>query len=404
MPTNMPKVSVIIPVYNAEAYLRECLDSLSAQTFRGEWEAICVDDGSTDSCPDILFDYATSNSHIRVVHQKNLGTHVARKTGVMAAKGEWCLFLDPDDWLEPNALERFWVAAEHTHSDILGFGAFLHAQEDRMLSVVESLERKFNPIPRTYERDAFFEAVFILHTLPGHLICKAVRTEVCRRAFGDMRDRRISFQEDLCALYRIVAESSSAEILADRLYHYRVGMGISYRPYMSPNEYFGSFSKFDEFQDMVAFRKARYPDGSTAAQALERLEVRLALASISEATERLESIEDGREGVRRLRKVCSDEVVAAACAEWFRLKGDRLANIARIYGIEDILGDISIRQIDFVWRGHNSRLREHDRAISSAHDKIESLKEEIARLHTICTRLEDRFRHPLKSLLKKLWK
>ena len=390
------RFSVVIPVYNAAAYLRQCLDSVVSQSFH-ETEVVCVDDGSTDGSAAILDEYAARYSRFRVVRQENRGTHVARKNGVAAAAGEWCLFLDPDDWLEPDALARLSAVAARTRADIVSYGAFVHAQEERLAAVATALERKFNPAPRAYGRDESFVAVFVSHAIPGHLIGKAVRTEVCRRAFGAMRDRRILFQEDLCALYRIIAEAELVDVVSDRLYHYRIGAGISYRPYMSPDEYFGSFSKFDELQDMKAFRKARFPDESPAARALAGLEERMAMASVSEAIERLESPEDGREGLRRLRAVCSDEVVSAACAEWFGLKGEKLADVARSYGIFDLLGDVAVRQLDYVWHGHNSRLRELGREISA-------LRKELAGERAARERLERELRHPFKKLFGALWK
>ena len=88
----MPKVSIIIPVCTVEAYLRQCLDSVLCQTLR-DIEAVCVDDGSTDGSSAILAEYASKDPRIRVLRQENRGTHVARKNGVSAASGEWCLFL-----------------------------------------------------------------------------------------------------------------------------------------------------------------------------------------------------------------------------------------------------------------------------------------------------------------------
>ena len=98
------KLSIVMPVYNVERYLRECLDSLLAQTFV-DWELICVDDGSTDGSGRILDEYAVRDSRIRPVHQANAKVHAARNRALDMAQGEWIGFLDPDDlialrWLE----------------------------------------------------------------------------------------------------------------------------------------------------------------------------------------------------------------------------------------------------------------------------------------------------------------
>jgi len=380
----MTSISIVVPVFNVEPWLRRCLDSLLAQTFP-DWEVICVDDGSTDGSSAILDEYAGRDGRIRVVRQENRGTHVARKVGVFAAASEWCFFLDPDDWLEDDALSRLLPVLSENGTDIVGVAFFVHAEEERLRSTVDLLERQFALPCQSYSRDEFFEAAFVSRKVSAHLIGKAVRGEVCRRAFGSMADRRFVFQEDICAFYRIIAESASARSMSDRLYHYRVGPGISYRPYMRPEEFFGSFTKFDELDDIKAFCMARFPADSAAVRALEKLEVRLALASVSEALGRLESKSDGREGVRRLRDVCSDEVLSAACAEWFRLKGEKLADAARSYGLGDILGDVALRQLDYVWRGHNAKLR-------CLEKEIDGLRHEVAALRK-------RLDHPWKNLL-----
>lgn len=99
-----PAISIIIPVYNVEEYLAECLDSVLAQTFE-DFEAICIDDGSPDNCGKILDDYAQKDARIRVIHQENGGEAVARNRGLDEAKGNFIYFTDDDDYLHPQALE-----------------------------------------------------------------------------------------------------------------------------------------------------------------------------------------------------------------------------------------------------------------------------------------------------------
>ena len=98
-------ISIIVPVYNVEAYLPQCLDSLINQTYQ-DLEIICVNDGSTDSSLVILQQYQSKDKRIRVVSQKNQGLSGARNTGISQATGEWMMFVDSDDWLNINCCEK----------------------------------------------------------------------------------------------------------------------------------------------------------------------------------------------------------------------------------------------------------------------------------------------------------
>ena len=116
----MPQISVVVPVYNVEIYLRECLDSLANQTFE-DFEVICVNDGSDDSSPDILEEYASEDERFKIVSQENKGLSGARNTGMNYIKGRYLLFLDSDDWLELNALELLYNHANALNSEMVIF-------------------------------------------------------------------------------------------------------------------------------------------------------------------------------------------------------------------------------------------------------------------------------------------
>lgn len=102
-----PAISIVIPVWNVEKYLKECLDSIAVQTF-SNFEAICIDDGSPDNCGKILDDYALKDNRFKVIHQENGGEAVARNRGIEAAQGEYLYFVDDDDYLHPQTLEVFY--------------------------------------------------------------------------------------------------------------------------------------------------------------------------------------------------------------------------------------------------------------------------------------------------------
>ena len=119
------KVSVILPVYNCERYLRQCLDSLLAQTLQ-DIEIICVNDGSTDGSLEILKEYAAADMRLVIIDSENKGAGAARNLGIEAACGKYLAFPDSDDWFEPNMLSTAYTAAENAKADITIFRAMLY--------------------------------------------------------------------------------------------------------------------------------------------------------------------------------------------------------------------------------------------------------------------------------------
>lgn len=117
----MPFVSIIVPVYNVEPYIRECVDSIIGQTC-ADWELILVDDGSPDGCPMICDEYAAMDGRIKVIHQKNAGVAVARNTGLDVAQGEWIWFVDSDDVVDMSHVDDAaeWLR-EHPEIDLVMF-------------------------------------------------------------------------------------------------------------------------------------------------------------------------------------------------------------------------------------------------------------------------------------------
>lgn len=113
--------SIVVPVYKVEPYIRRCVDSLLAQTLR-DFEVILVDDGGTDGCPAICDAYAQADTRVKVIHKPNGGLSDARNAGVQVAEGEYVLFVDSDDSIVPDALERFAEIANEEHDLICGDG------------------------------------------------------------------------------------------------------------------------------------------------------------------------------------------------------------------------------------------------------------------------------------------
>lgn len=115
-----PKVSVIIPIFNSREYIERCLNSLKNQTWH-EWEAICVDDSSTDGTSEILDAYAKNDSRIKVIHKDNEGVSAARNDGMKLTSGKYIAFLDSDDFFHPQTLELTVELAEKENADMVAF-------------------------------------------------------------------------------------------------------------------------------------------------------------------------------------------------------------------------------------------------------------------------------------------
>jgi len=115
------EVSVTVPVYNVEKYLPRCLNTILDQTFNGNYEIICVDDGSTDNSGKILDEYAKRFSKIKVIHQENQGLSGARNTALKYVTGKYTMFVDSDDFIAKNALEGLYNFAESHNSDVVVF-------------------------------------------------------------------------------------------------------------------------------------------------------------------------------------------------------------------------------------------------------------------------------------------
>ena len=117
----MEKVSIIIPVYNVEKYLPKCLESVLGQTY-ADLEIICVDDGTPDRSAAVILSYAEKDRRINLISQENQGLSGARNTGIGSATGKYIIFLDGDDWIEPETVETAVGMAEKNNADVVMWG------------------------------------------------------------------------------------------------------------------------------------------------------------------------------------------------------------------------------------------------------------------------------------------
>ena len=144
----MPMISIIIPIYNSELYLRQCIESVIAQTFK-DWEAILVNDGSKDGSLAICQEYASKDSRIKVIDKPNGGVSSARNKGLEVAQGEWITFMDSDDRLDSDAFETYRDVAQRTGADIIKTGYRRVVFDDHETS--SKMTTKRNEVPTKTE-------------------------------------------------------------------------------------------------------------------------------------------------------------------------------------------------------------------------------------------------------------
>lgn len=137
----MSEVSIIIPVYNTEQYLRDCLSSVLAQTF-ADFEAIVVNDGSTDGSAAIIRDFAKRDNRFTIVEQQNKGLSEARNAGLKVARGQWITFVDSDDMVAPDFLQVLTDAAKEAQADIACCGKSSSGTEPKLIPPATGVQEK----------------------------------------------------------------------------------------------------------------------------------------------------------------------------------------------------------------------------------------------------------------------
>lgn len=210
-----PRISVIIPVYRVEKYLRPCVDSVLNQTYK-DFEVILVDDGSPDSCPEICDEYASADSRIRVIHQQNTGQSGARNAGMKVATGEYVCFIDSDDFLiDNNVFQRLADAVTGT-PDIVHyrfkewFESDGHTADCRFDYNIPVAGRSITEIYcDLIDKDAYYNSAW---------------SKIIRRKL--LVDSNISFEQGIVGednewYYHVVMAAKSLVLIDEALYVYR---------------------------------------------------------------------------------------------------------------------------------------------------------------------------------------
>lgn len=245
------KVSVIVPVYNAEKYLPKCIDSLINQTFQ-DIEIILINDGSQDSSGEICNSYKNKDSRIVVIHQTNQGASSARNKGLDHAKGYWILSVDADDWLELDMIEKLYESAITNDAEIVACGAIKETNHG-----VFKLLYDYGPVEDNYNKSK----ISIIHCA---LWNKLIKRELYDRA-KVRSEEGITMWDDHFVTSKLRYHSKKTVIIPDTLYHYR-WMGQS--SITTRNAYKFPVSEIKVAELIDGYYKAYIKEGDKIAKAI----------------------------------------------------------------------------------------------------------------------------------------
>ncbi|MBP5173639.1 MAG: glycosyltransferase [Clostridia bacterium] len=243
MDDGKPLVTVAVAVYNTAEWLPECLDGIKAQTFK-DLEVILVDDGSTDGSGEICDGFASDAGNVRVIHQANRGLSVARDAAVTAAAGEYILFVDSDDYFDPETVEIMISAARGHGADVVcaGYSYTYSDHEERAV--------QYFPQDVCLDRYHAMEAL-VSGRLPGFAWGKLVRTSIAKKQ--RFPEGRVC--QDLFWIHHVIDGASAVAVLNAAPFHYRQRLSsVSYTCNMK------RLDIIDGWRARCEFIRERYPD------------------------------------------------------------------------------------------------------------------------------------------------
>ena len=216
-----PRISVIIPIYNAELYLKQCLESVVGQTYH-ELGIFLVDDGSTDGSSEMCDAYMAADARVKVIHKENEGLVRARKTGVSQATGEYITYVDADDWIDLDMYENILRNMTEQDADMVLYG-MIEEYEDQSVTKENLLaeghyagdEIKTTIFPGMLCKDFFFHAGIL-----PNLVCKLVKRELLRKIQPLVSDE-VEMGEDADCTFQMLLQAENIQILRYTPYHYR---------------------------------------------------------------------------------------------------------------------------------------------------------------------------------------
>lgn len=227
------KLSIIVPVYKVESYLRRCVDSILAQTFT-DFELILVDDGSPDGCPAICDEYAEKDSRVKVIHKENGGLSDARNAGLDIAQGEYIGFVDSDDWIHPEMYEVLYDHANRERADIA---------QIKLLQFLDGTE----PLDISIEGQKTESLIFTNQQLVDEYYTSryAVNCTVCNKLyrkeiFSHIRFPVGCYYEDSAIELRTYEAANKIVVTPIPLYYYRQRQGSIMHTNLNPKWFYGT--------------------------------------------------------------------------------------------------------------------------------------------------------------------
>lgn len=202
-----PKVSVIVPVYKAEAYLHRCIDSLLIQSIQ-DFEILLIDDGSPDKSGKICDEYALKDKRIRIIHKENGGVSSARQCGIENALGEYTIHADPDDWVDSNMLEELYTKAKEDNADMV-ICDFFEEKDNKQIYHKQK--------PSKLDKQTVLKELF--QQLHGSCCNKLIR-RACYNKANVSFDLTLSFCEDLYYHASLLLSNITITYLPKAFYHY----------------------------------------------------------------------------------------------------------------------------------------------------------------------------------------
>lgn len=236
-PTPTPTISVIVPIYNVAPYLEECLESIAAQTYE-DFEAILVDDGSTDTSGNIAREFACRDHRFTVLSQSNKGLSAARNAGLDNARGQYVAFVDSDDSCDKALLEQLFSAIEQTGAPMACCGYREYVDSIDGINFITVSPK--NLLITTINEVQFWN---LRYSSPSELGTHAWGKLYRREVFKNMRYREGMVYEDVEISLRLLTRTASIAIVPETLYNYRVRPGSIVRT-LSPQNCLDGFDAY----------------------------------------------------------------------------------------------------------------------------------------------------------------